>query len=119
MNTYSLQYEIIRHYQAIYLLLAKLPATRRAHFVVGTFRMEKFELSTSHVVNDSKMGVRSYARLKKGKPELVSPDGETLVNLWYIPHFSEVLRGCGYGVGLESVTAFTSTNYTYCIMLAK
>ena len=98
MYSYSLRYEIIRHYHSIVLLLANLPATRQAHFVVGTFKKEKFESLCSmppsqaaSLTNESKTAARNYSRLKRGKPQLVSSDGETLVNLWYIPHFSEVI----------------------------
>ena len=96
MYSFSLRYEIIRHYHAILFLLSKLPATRRAHFVVGNFKKEKFELPCNRSPpqmssgGDSKFAGRSFTRLKRGKPELMSSDGETLVNLWYIPHFTEV-----------------------------
>ncbi|PIK38490.1 hypothetical protein BSL78_24687 [Apostichopus japonicus] len=82
---YSLRGQIIAYLNCILVLLKDFPAVRKNHFVIGQPNEKKTK-------DDSPAGLAANPRqLKKRPRRLLSQDGSTLLNLWFLPHHSEVL----------------------------
>ncbi|XP_062896851.1 uncharacterized protein si:ch73-242m19.1 isoform X1 [Mobula hypostoma] len=85
MSQYSLRSQIIAYYSSLLGLLQDFPAAVKTYFVLGEPQEKKGEC-------DSELGLISDPRKLHQRPRsLLSPDGRTFLNLWYIPHHSEVL----------------------------
>ncbi|XP_051881404.1 coiled-coil domain-containing protein 162-like [Pristis pectinata] len=85
MSQCSLRGQIIAYYSSLLGLLQDFPTASKTYFVLGQPQEKKGE----HV---SELGLISDPRKLHQRPRsLLSPDGRTLLNLWYIPHHSEVL----------------------------
>ncbi|XP_036398053.1 coiled-coil domain-containing protein 162 [Megalops cyprinoides] len=77
--------QIVGLYHSLNTLLEDLPTVRSSHFMQGGASEQKS-------ARDSELGLRSDPRSFQSRPRRVlSEDGRTLLNLWFIPHFSEVL----------------------------
>ncbi|XP_071816447.1 coiled-coil domain-containing protein 162-like [Apostichopus japonicus] len=82
---YSLRGQIIAYLNCFLVLLKDFPAVRKNHFVIGQPNEKKSK-------DDSPAGLTANPReLKKRPRRLLSQDGSTLLNLWFLPHHSEVL----------------------------
>ncbi|XP_059838957.1 uncharacterized protein si:ch73-242m19.1 isoform X2 [Hypanus sabinus] len=85
MSQYSLRGQIIAYYSSLLGLLQDFPAAVKTYFVLGQPQEKKGE-------SDSELGLMSDPRKLHQRPRsLLSTDGRTFLNLWYIPHHSEVL----------------------------
>ncbi|XP_055490902.1 coiled-coil domain-containing protein 162-like [Leucoraja erinacea] len=85
MSQCSLRGQIIAYYNSLLGLLQDFPTVCKTYFVLGQPQEKKGE-------RDSESGLICNPRKLLQRPRnLLSPDGETFLNLWYIPHHSEVL----------------------------
>ncbi|XP_017555415.2 uncharacterized protein si:ch73-242m19.1 isoform X3 [Pygocentrus nattereri] len=81
MSQCCLRGQIIALCYSLTSLLDKLPDIGQTHFVVGQANESR-----------SEKGFQPDPRIFQPRPrQLLSADGKTLLNLWFIPHFSEVL----------------------------
>ncbi|XP_059209493.1 coiled-coil domain-containing protein 162-like [Centropristis striata] len=86
ISQYCVRAQILSYYYSLTLLLDDFPSVRQAHFMIGEARKPKDIL-------DSGVNLSPDPRNFQRRPQqLLSADGKTLLNLWYIPHFSEVLH---------------------------
>ncbi|XP_067884691.1 coiled-coil domain-containing protein 162-like [Heterodontus francisci] len=85
MSQCSLRGQIIAHYNSLLGLLQDFPTARKNYFVLGQPQEKKGE-------RDSEFGLISDPRKLHQRPRsLLSTDGRTFLNLWFVPHYSEVL----------------------------
>ena len=98
-SSLSLRSQIMRHYRNILQLLDDFHTARESHFVLG--RQIEFGLgsrSSASVGSNSSLrslqlnpGGMSDPRQHLARPfALLSSDGQRLMNMWYIPHYTEV-----------------------------
>ncbi|XP_078069662.1 coiled-coil domain containing 162 [Mustelus asterias] len=81
----SLRGQIIAHYSGLLCLLQDFPTIKKTYFALGQPQEKKGE-------RDSELGLISDPRKLHQRPRsLLSADGRTFLNLWFIPHYSEVL----------------------------
>ncbi|XP_055361944.1 uncharacterized protein si:ch73-242m19.1 isoform X2 [Betta splendens] len=84
VSLHCVRAQIVAYHYSLMSLLDRVPSIRQSHFVVG-------RAGTTTDAPDS--GAEPNARTFQRRPQqLVSDDGRTLLNLWFIPHFSQVLR---------------------------
>ncbi|XP_044023592.1 uncharacterized protein si:ch73-242m19.1 isoform X2 [Siniperca chuatsi] len=84
ISQYCVRAQIVAHYYSLTFFLDDIPSIRQSHFMIGKTGEPK-------VILDS--GVDLEPRTFQCRPQqLLSADGKTLLNLWFIPHFSEVLH---------------------------
>ncbi|KAK6307562.1 hypothetical protein J4Q44_G00227100 [Coregonus suidteri] len=77
--------QIIGLYHSLTTLLDELPDIRQSHFLIGQDHELKSDM-------DSGLGVRPDPRKFQRRPRrLLSADGRMFLNLWFIPHYTEVL----------------------------
>nr|XP_040139111.1 uncharacterized protein LOC101969599 isoform X5 [Ictidomys tridecemlineatus] len=85
MSHYALRSQIMAHCNSLRVLLEDFPTIRDTFFMVGQPQEKKGS-------SDSKEGLKADPRSSQLRPPcLLSADGKVLLNLWYIPHPSEVL----------------------------
>ncbi|XP_039605696.1 uncharacterized protein si:ch73-242m19.1, partial [Polypterus senegalus] len=85
MSQYSLRSQIIEYYHNLWALLDDIPSIRDTHFMQGLPNEKKGD-------RDSEQGLHSDPRLFQQRPRcLLSADGKMFLNLWFIPHFTDVL----------------------------
>ena len=96
----SLRSQIMRQYDNILQLLSNFPAARDSHFILG----KPLELglngglSSASISSSSSLcslqpnpGGVGDPRQHLARPfALLTKDGKKLMNLWYVPHFTEV-----------------------------
>jgi hypothetical protein len=108
---YSMRTQLIALYYSISKLLENFPNTRENHFVFGEAfekrnkkksaktnpNQETDEIVTNgnghENIDDENIDyIKPDAQLFKKRPrKLLSDDGERLLNLWFIPHYTEIL----------------------------
>ena len=95
LSIHSLRTQTIRAYQGLAKILEDFPATKEAHFIVGDTKgqdMTKLNFGNLYAMDSS--GKLLVAEMHRSKPhQLISRDGKVLLNLFYIPHFTEVRHG--------------------------
>lgn len=111
MNTrivqYSLRSQLLLLYYSITKLLENFPNTRDNHFVFGEPHEKRTQQTTSKqaefdaangeerkvVITDETMDyIKPDARTFKKRPrKLMSDDGERVLNIWFIPHYTDLL----------------------------
>ncbi|XP_072026117.1 uncharacterized protein [Amphiura filiformis] len=85
MSQYSLRGQIIGYINSMLRLLDDFGNVRKTHFVVGVQNEKKTKM-------DDKIGLETNPReLKKRPNRQISADTTTLLNLWFLPHHTEVL----------------------------
>ncbi|XP_077981616.1 uncharacterized protein LOC144436648 [Glandiceps talaboti] len=85
ISQYSLRGQIIAYLNSTVTLLEEFPTTRRTHFLFGLPNEKKTD-------KDDKKGLETDPRTIHKRPKrILSSDGTTLLNLWFVPHHSEVL----------------------------
>jgi hypothetical protein len=94
LSIHSLRLQIMRSYQGILRLLDDFPSIRAAYFTVGESRNidpVRYNFTTQYAVDPS--GKLMAAEVHRSKPhQLITRDGKVVLNLFYIPHFTEVSR---------------------------
>lgn len=82
---YSLRGQLIHYYNGIMSLLKQHPSIKVTYFMIGEPGEKKSE-------SDSVKGLEPDPRVLKKRPRRVmSEDGAHVLNVWFIPHHSEVL----------------------------
>ncbi|XP_068195776.1 coiled-coil domain-containing protein 162-like [Antennarius striatus] len=84
MSQHCVRAQIIEYYYNLTFLLDHIPAIRQSHFIIG-----RAAESTLDSGADLCPDPRTFQRRPQ---QLLSADGKTLLNLWFIPHFSQVLH---------------------------
>ncbi|KAM7171725.1 coiled-coil domain-containing protein 162-like [Macrochelys suwanniensis] len=85
MSQYALRGQIIAYYNSLTILLEDFPVIRDKYFMIGLSQEKKGN-------RDSKENLEADPRSFQPRPHrLLSPDGQAFLNLWFIPHPSEVL----------------------------
>ncbi|KAL7987853.1 hypothetical protein Chor_006772 [Crotalus horridus] len=85
MSQYSLRSQIIAYYNSIKAMLDDFPRLKNKYFTIGLPQEKKDE-------KESKEKVNSDPRSFQPRPRsLLSSDGQSFLNLWFIPHPSETL----------------------------
>lgn len=102
---YSLRAQLIALYYSISKILENFPNTRDNHFVFGEpyekrqqantraldtnmDTSEKKPIITDEIIDYLKPDARTF---KKRPRKLLSDDGERVLNLWFIPHYTDLL----------------------------
>ena len=96
----SLRSQIMRQYDNVLQLLSSFPAARDSHFILGKQLELGLNGGLSSVSVSSTSSLRSLQlnpggvgdpRQHLARPfALLTKDGKRLMNLWYLPHFTEV-----------------------------
>ncbi|KAM9234693.1 LOW QUALITY PROTEIN: uncharacterized protein PS065_005276 [Dugong dugon] len=85
MSQYALRSQIMVYCNSLRALLEDFPTIRNTFFMVGQPQEKKG-------LRDSKEGLKADLRSFQPRPRcLLSADGRVFLNLWFIPHSSEVL----------------------------
>ncbi|XP_073193092.1 uncharacterized protein [Lepidochelys kempii] len=85
LSQYALRGQIIAYYNSLKILLEDFPVIRDKYFMIGLSQEKKGN-------RDSKENLEADPRSFQPQPHrLLSPDGQAFLNLWFIPHPSEVL----------------------------
>ncbi|KAM9156376.1 coiled-coil domain-containing protein 162-like [Pangshura tecta] len=85
MSQYALRGQIMAYYNSLKILLEDFPVIRDKYFMIGLSQDKKGN-------RDSKENLEADPRSFQPRPHrLLSPDGQAFLNLWFIPHPSEVL----------------------------
>nr|XP_046268697.1 uncharacterized protein si:ch73-242m19.1 isoform X2 [Scatophagus argus] len=83
ISQYCVRAQIVAYYYSLTFILDDIPSIRQSHFMVGE----------PGVILDSGLDLCPEPRTFQRRPQqLLSADGKTLLNLWFIPHFSQVLH---------------------------
>ncbi|CAF1036407.1 unnamed protein product [Brachionus calyciflorus] len=101
---YSLRAQLITLYYSITKILENFPNTRDNHFVFGEphekrtllnnrqLEMDDPTKKKSQITDETIDYIRPDARTFKKRPrKLLSDDGERVLNLWFIPHYTDLL----------------------------
>ena len=92
LSIHSLRIQAIRTYHGLSRILDDFAATKEAHFIMGEAKghdMPKMAYSNQYAMDST--GKLLVAEMHRSKPhQLMSRDGKILLNLFYIPHFTEV-----------------------------
>ncbi|XP_041457909.1 uncharacterized protein LOC121410103 isoform X2 [Lytechinus variegatus] len=85
VSQYSLRGQIISYINSMMNLLDEFDMVKKTHFVCGLQNEKKGP-------EDDVKGLETNPReLKKRPRRLLSPDGTTLLNMWFLPHHTESL----------------------------
>uniref|UniRef100_UPI0037E99645 uncharacterized protein n=1 Tax=Semicossyphus pulcher TaxID=241346 RepID=UPI0037E99645 len=79
ISQYCVRAQIVEYYFSLTSLLDDIPSVRKSHFMMGRARAPAVD-SGGDLCPDPRSS------------QLLSADGKTLLNLWFVPHFSDVLR---------------------------
>lgn len=104
VKIYSLRAQLIAIYNSIIRVLSNFPSTRAHHFVFGEAnerRQQMMSQMNEEIYSDneklkSKKEDENYLRpdprsFKSRPRKLLSDDGERVLNLWFIPHYTDLL----------------------------
>lgn len=96
----SLRSQLIIIFYSISKLLESFPATRDSHFFFGeSHETRQFNKLTDSgniaeipITDDNIDFIKPDARVFKKRPrKILSDDGERVLNIWFIPHYTEIL----------------------------
>jgi hypothetical protein len=93
---YSLRAQLITLYYSISKILESFPNTREKHFVFGD-PYEKRQATTLKETNSKPLDefadelIEDPRVFKKRPRKLLSDDGKKVLNIWFIPHYLELL----------------------------
>ncbi|KAJ6660255.1 hypothetical protein lerEdw1_017955 [Lerista edwardsae] len=85
MSQYSLRCQITAYYNSIKALLGDFPSVREKYFIMGLPHEKKGEKELKGTLEEDPRSFQPRPRC------LMSVDGRSFLNLWFIPHPSEVL----------------------------
>ncbi|KAL0969797.1 hypothetical protein UPYG_G00232430 [Umbra pygmaea] len=83
MATYCVRAQIVGLYHSLTALLEELPDIRQSHFLIGHAHELKGDVDS-----ELRLDPRKFQRRPR---RLLSADGKTFLNLWFLPHYTEVL----------------------------
>lgn len=83
MAQHALRAQILSYIYSLEILLGDFPVTRDAHFMFGCEDDEKNV--SDEIPSDPDI-------LAKRPQSMLSSDGKLLLNLWYIPHYTEIVQ---------------------------
>ncbi|XP_060918900.1 coiled-coil domain-containing protein 162 [Labrus mixtus] len=78
ISQYCVRAQIVAYYSSLSSVLEDVPSVRQSHFMIGQASDPGDPCSDP--------------RTSQCQQQLLSADGKTLQNLWFVPHFSEVLH---------------------------
>ncbi|XP_077868441.1 uncharacterized protein LOC100372084 [Saccoglossus kowalevskii] len=85
ISQYSLRSQIIAYLNSAQALLDEFPSIKQTHFICGLPNEKKED-------SDDKKGLATDPRTLHKRPrKVISKDGTTVLNIWFLPHHSEVL----------------------------
>ncbi|KAJ7990800.1 hypothetical protein DPEC_G00290670 [Dallia pectoralis] len=84
--TCCIRAQIIGTYSSLTALLDELPDIRQSHFLIGQAHELKCNMDSEPVLHPDPRKFQRRPRL------LLSADGRTVLNLWFLPHYTEVLQ---------------------------
>ncbi|XP_078341998.1 uncharacterized protein LOC111108050 isoform X2 [Crassostrea virginica] len=85
MTQYSLRGQLIAYYNSILRLLKDFPNIRKTYFMIGDpYEKKQGTENTNGLTPDPKQD-------KKRPRQLLTNDGHHVLNLWFIPHYTEAL----------------------------
>ncbi|XP_078503868.1 uncharacterized protein LOC144762518 [Lissotriton helveticus] len=85
MSHYAVRGQIIAYCNSLKALLEDFPTIRNTNFMIGQPQEKRGE-------KESQEGLQADPRIFQERPRcLISTDGRAVLNLWFIPHPSEVL----------------------------
>ncbi|XP_062296819.1 uncharacterized protein si:ch73-242m19.1 [Scomber scombrus] len=86
ISQHCVRAQIVAYNYSLTFLLDDIPSIRQSHFMRG-------QVSDPKVILDLGADLRPDPRTFQRRPrQLLSADGKTLLNPWFIPHFTEVLH---------------------------
>ena len=97
---YSLRGQLVMLYYSITKILENFPNTRDNHFVFGEPNEKRMHVNSDNdniekqqELTDENMDyIKPDARMFKKRPrKIISDDGERILNIWFIPHYTELL----------------------------
>lgn len=92
LSIHSLRLQTMRSYQGILRILDDFPSIRAAYFIVGEAKSMdpvRYNYASQYAVDPS--GKLMAAEIHRSKPhQLITRDGKVVLNLFYLPHFTEV-----------------------------
>ncbi|GFS24937.1 coiled-coil domain-containing protein 162-like, partial [Elysia marginata] len=81
----SMRGQLLAYYNSIFNLLEGFPSVRETYFVMGEVNEKKSQ-------EDDLEGLTPDPRVMKKRPRrLLSKDGRHVLNIWFIPHYTEIL----------------------------
>lgn len=93
LSIHSLRLQIMRAHQGILRILDDFPSIKAAYFIVGEAKSidpVRYNFATTQYAMDPS-GKLMAAEVHRSKPhQLITRDGKVVLNLFYIPHFTEV-----------------------------
>ncbi len=104
LSVKSLRVQLVHHFTDLHHLLNQFPAIKSSFFTLGkprevgsgTYRTGS--ASSSRKISLQRIqemgGVLDPRQIKARPPLLLDKEGEKLMNLWYLPHFTEVRTVC-------------------------
>ena len=125
---YSLRAQLIMLYYSITKILENFPNTRDNHFVFGEAyekrpqaKSETNEANGSNndkeqqeLTDESMDYIKADARMFKKRPrKILSDDGERVLNIWFIPHYTELLT-----MYKKRSNDFCNAALKYCVRIA-
>ena len=110
LSLVSLRVQLLHHLHDLHTLLTEFPAVKSSFFTIGKPRdpsalgaqgsgylgsstSTSTERKTSFEKIQQMGGVKDPRQIKARPPLLLDRNGEKLMNLWYLPHFTEVRPG--------------------------
>ncbi|XP_034531399.1 coiled-coil domain-containing protein 162 [Notolabrus celidotus] len=86
ISQYCVRAQVVEYYYSLTSLLEEIPSIQKTHFMMGRAINHKVTLdSGGDLCPDSRTPQCEQQQ------QLLSADGKTVLNLWFIPHFSETL----------------------------
>ncbi|XP_047197601.1 coiled-coil domain-containing protein 162 isoform X2 [Hippoglossus stenolepis] len=94
ISQYCVRAQIVEYYYSLTSLLDDVPSVRRSHFTTEQTSAPKVIVDSGVDLSPDPSGTfqSRQQQQQQQQQQLLSADGKTLLNLWVIPHFSEVLH---------------------------
>ncbi|KAK3588936.1 hypothetical protein CHS0354_023696 [Potamilus streckersoni] len=106
MAQYSLRAQLLAYYNSILNIMEDFPNVRDTYFMMGESNEKKGDM-------DSTKGIEPDPRIMRKRPRrLLSEDGKHVLNIWFIPHHTEILvmfKKCENDMCVKALS--------YCLMI--
>ncbi|CAJ1073323.1 uncharacterized protein si:ch73-242m19.1 isoform X2 [Xyrichtys novacula] len=90
ISQYCVRAQIVAYYHSLNSLLEDVPSVRKSYFTMG--RANDHKVSPESQGDLSPDSRDDHHHQQQQKQRLLSADGKTVPDVWFIPHFSEVLH---------------------------